>query len=193
MGWRRLILVRFQNQVPRRYIFRFSVSDAISSTPSSLGYEVTPAKYAGFSPLAKLTSSHQACCIDFWGKVVLNCSSFVNLRLVTRQQDDPTLLNPLNLPHNPKHTHAYTHAHMHTTHMLNYTLDTVPKMQSESTFPPSNVRYERMLVTNMFQHMQTSNQCWKAKHVFIEGIKLLNLKFLDETLFLKKTFLFKIS
>lgn len=35
--------------------------------------------------------------------------------------------------------------------MLNHTLDIVPKMQSESTFPPSsNVRYETVLVTNVF-------------------------------------------
>lgn len=46
----------------------FSVLDSIAPTPSSVGYELTSAKYVGFSPLANLTSSHQASCIDFWGK-----------------------------------------------------------------------------------------------------------------------------
>lgn len=40
--------------------------------------------------------------------------------------------------------------------MLNYTLDVVPKMQSESAFSPSsNVRCELMLMTNTFQRVQT--------------------------------------
>lgn len=57
-------------QVPSPYIFTFRVSDAISVAPSPPGYKVTSGKHIVFSssPSANLTSSHQACRIDFWRK-----------------------------------------------------------------------------------------------------------------------------
>lgn len=84
----------------------------------------------------------------------------------------PNSLKPT--PHPPKpQTNTHTHGQ---THMFNYSLDSMPKMQLERTFSSSNVRLETVTVT-LNQDGRKNKMFFFSCHWYSIHLQLLILKY----------------